>query len=321
MLDWVDLARIYRDSGRLSLGDIARIAGYSGREDSVRRQAERRYAELAKIAAEFGVRVHRKPPEFGEDDTAALWPIVVDDIDRLEAAVSSELGEPEIEAEDIEIEPRIGRRKVRVAVGLCAQCPAPVSPRSHWLCDAHLKIHSRRRRESWKRRVESGVCAACGGGLDLPGKTRCSDCVESERRRGIQRAERLERHGRCVACGQPSPTKTCDECMSDARGRTRKRQLQLKSSSLCVSCGSRPISPGRSVQYCEECADRLADAQRRRYATDEGYRRKRLEAKRAHERRLLEQGLCQRCGKNKVDAGRKTCRACLDRIKSRGRAK
>lgn len=320
LFDWIDLTRIYQYAGRLSLDDVARIAGYSGREDSVRRQAERRYTELAKIAAEFGVRVYRRAPQIDEEESAP-WPIVVDDVGRLEAAASSELGEPEVDDEEEVTVPRLGRRKTRVFAGLCARCPKPVSDRSRWLCDEHLASVNRRKRGAWNLRIKSGVCAACGGALDLQGKTRCSDCVELERRRAIQRAESLERRGRCVVCGQQSQAKTCDRCAADARSRVRKRQQLLKASSLCVSCGRRPVAAGRSVQYCEECAERLSDAARRRYATDSTYRQKRIEAKRAYERRLLEQGLCQRCGKNKVEAGRKTCRQCLDRIKKRDRAR
>lgn len=88
------------------------------------------------------------------------------------------------------------------------------------------------------------------------------------------------------------------------KARDKARKERLKAQGMCVRCGQRPVRPGRID--CEECAERIATARRKKNER-ETVRRRTLQAERKAN------GVCTRCGKQPAIKGLSVCAYCLEK--------
>lgn len=85
---------------------------------------------------------------------------------------------------------------------------------------------------------------------------------------------------------------------------------ELKSEHRCASCGKQDRRTLAGMTYCDGCAQKNRENQRRWLSNPENVERKK-ELERARRERLKADGLCPRCGKP-AEEGYVTCRECLD---------
>ena len=113
------------------------------------------------------------------------------------------------------------------------------------------------------------------------------------------------------------------------RERFRRRVAERRARNLCPRCGKIPPTPGLGV--CEPCGQKRRAAGRARDARLRAAGKKRRNPERArqyrreHRRRLTEerlaQGLCPRCGKQRLPPERSLCASCGEKRREADRAR
>lgn len=140
------------------------------------------------------------------------------------------------------------------------------------------KTKAKNSRAFYLRRKENGLCPRCGEEMDREGHF-CSKCLAKVREyqrenRTFYRANRI-----CYACGKNKligDEKRCPECVAKWYGYYRK--------------------------YQENMSDEEHEKQLERYRVVNKNRRD----------RLASAGVCPKCGKRKIEQGKKKCRICLN---------
>ena len=87
------------------------------------------------------------------------------------------------------------RRRYRARhkeLGLCRNCPAPVSGASRLYCAKHKEIKKQASKTRRVRLHAAGLCHRCGKTPPLPSRVHCAPCtaryqVERHRRRGMRK--------------------------------------------------------------------------------------------------------------------------------------
>lgn len=93
---------------------------------------------------------------------------------------------------------------------------------------------------------------------------------------------------------------------------------RLKAAHLCRDCKKQDAYTLSGRTRCAECAEREAEAQRKRRKENPEYNR---EAVKRYRAKAVENGMCVRCCTHKRKPGRKLCEYCLKRIAQTRRAK
>ena len=113
------------------------------------------------------------------------------------------------------------------------------------------------------------------------------------------------------------------------RERFRKRTANRRARGLCLRCGVRP--PANGLSACESCAEkrRLAERARDARLRAEGKPRRDPSKERISKRRRYRvktaeraaRGLCPKCGKEPIEAGRRLCAPCGEKRRASDRAR
>lgn len=120
-----------------------------------------------------------------------------------------------------------------------------------------------------------------------------------------------------MKCGQPSTGARCEQCNREHSACNQARRASLLAAGLCENCGKRPRLFEK--RRCEECNDKKRAKDRERYALDhERQAAQRARAKRHREERIAN-GLCYRCGDDKLVPGLKICAECQEKQQVRER--
>lgn len=124
-----------------------------------------------------------------------------------------------------------------------------------------------------ERRKEQGLCLKCGKPIDRHG-TFCTDCRKVINTDAYEIRHWYQDHGICPRC--------------------RKNDL-FGDEKVCLECGAKEY--GITMRSRERLGK-------------EHYNNRHNEWARKEHKRRIEQGICTRCGKRKVDSGYKTCGIC-----------
>ena len=113
--------------------------------------------------------------------------------------------------------------------------------------------------------------------------------------------------GICVRCGGVLDRNgvLCTKCNQEQANESLGRYYFLKEINLCPKCGN---TVGRDETYCAVCRAEAAEkSAKKRAALD---KQKYNEYQRSRKHKLLEKGICPKCGKRKIDIGYKSCSYC-----------
>lgn len=91
----------------------------------------------------------------------------------------------------------------------------------------------------------------------------------------------------------------------DKAERAKELREWYKAHGICTVCGQKD-AVGR-LKMCAECLYKANEATRKWASKNPGYWR---DAQKKRRQRLLEEGKCQKCGRENDNPGRKYCRAC-----------
>lgn len=135
---------------------------------------------------------------------------------------------------------------------------------------------------------------------------------EYYRERRIKKKEQ----GLCTYCNNNAlPGKTM--CKYHAEYKKQER-LSLVKMGICPVCKKERIYGDE--KRCGECAEKHNAQQRQRYRNDiDNYKARKKANVKARTKRYEEQGLCTKCGRNKVDKTKRWCESC--RAKEREKCK
>lgn len=182
--------------------------------------------------------------------------------------------------------------------GLCGQCRrVPALPDQAVCLECKQQQHGR-----YAERKRKGRCPRC----DKPHKKGfiyCVDCSTDMRVKKAGDYKQKRAAGRCAQCSQPSEARLCAGCRVEKRKSDAKRRDRLRDQGLCVACGERATY--LTFVVCESCHIKKRTSFLANNA-DVDRIQSRARAKR-RKQRLLDQGLCIRCGKC---AHRKTAQTC-----------
>lgn len=148
-------------------------------------------------------------------------------------------------------------------------------------------------RRRYDKRLAEHRCVTCGG----------------------QDERTLEGHTRCAACYAKAyrnpQVRSADQKKRDAE-KKRDRSAARAAAMQCVDCGHQDYRTLNGKQFCARC-------QRRRNATNRAYRDsgRISENQKRRRARLVEMGLCSKCGKNAPEEGRRWCTDCIVRERMR----
>lgn len=106
------------------------------------------------------------------------------------------------------------------------------------------------------------------------------------------------RNGRCPRCGGKRPLANgrvlCLECQRKHDEDQRARLARWRAEGRCTRCGGETDAEHAQCQSCREYMAPIRRAASKRWRD-----------------RMIEAGMCTRCGKTWAEPGRKYCRACL----------
>ena len=136
--------------------------------------------------------------------------------------------------------------------------------------------------------------------------------------------EKKKNSGLCVQCGKvpPADGKTlCESCLLKLRNYSKDTRKFFKDLGLCPRCGKNKLFGDE--KECPECTAKEYEVtmRSRNSLGKDHYNSVHSEWSKNNHRKLIEQGICTRCGKRKADYGYKTCGICRSKIRNYNRIK
>lgn len=142
---------------------------------------------------------------------------------------------------------------------------------------------------------------------------------EKLKNRSREYRQRMRDLGLCIRCKNPLEegvtTFACEKCKIKSREYSKRHYELLKSLKVCPMCQQKVF--GDEI-ICIECRAIKANKVSLRYEKNKSeIRNKENERKKEKRKKLIEQGICNYCGKRKADNGYVTCGICRAKIRER----
>lgn len=133
--------------------------------------------------------------------------------------------------------------------------------------------------------------------------------------------QQLKAQGLCVRCAKPNPDTSkamCPECAKKNSEQRKENRVYWKRIGRCTKCGKNPPEPNRLM--CYECLGAESDRYLLKEKKAEDKEKEKIH-KREKAAQNRENGLCYRCGKQKVIGGGlcKKCKAYQKRYRDKNR--
>ncbi|WP_075824197.1 hypothetical protein [Clostridium perfringens] len=174
------------------------------------------------------------------------------------------------------------------------------------------------------------ICVSCAKEKALENSVHCLSCKMNAREKNKRYREKYKERvkskkvkiykdrkgkGICVTCGRNKATKGiyCEECKLKIVKECKERKEYLIKRNLCTICGKEEIF---KFNVCVSCRGKRKEIDKKNYIKNREkilQRNKTYRDKKRNERKI--EGICIRCGKNKVDQGKLHCTKCLRKTK------
>ena len=119
----------------------------------------------------------------------------------------------------------------------------------------------------------------------------------------------------CLWCGKPLDRDgaLCTACARKSNERTKAYKDYYLRIGVCPVCRKRKVTPG--YKSCYPCREKISLRKKKIYS-DPIKKEQRLQARKEKRAKLVEEGICTNCGKNKAEKGFRTCPDCRKKAKN-----
>lgn len=203
----------------------------------------------------------------------------------------------------------------------CKDCKNMIEDGRYSRCPSCREKQRKRDNEIKNRYVSQGICYKCRKNPVEDGKTKCRECLDDDIKKHKKRYYSLKSEKLCVSCGKNVAEKgkvKCAECANMINQEHKESLVFYRKIGICPKCKKEPIYLNEKL--CFDCSEKERESNKKyRESHREEVAKRKRDWQRERNERLSSDGICVRCGKEKVYGNTKRCLTCLIKCREENR--